>query len=477
MPLKRKFGGDSGGSADRSSSARAARGSTTQRTKPRRGLRSQSDARGRSCGEPARTAFPPLRNLAPGRKQLARGSGEPLSAGERKAAMEDVCKDVHAASTVKPQESKLRTIRRFLACFGLPLVPFTTEVVYALGAALKWRKYRTAHLYLYMARATAEREGAEISRATQRAMTDVIRSCKRGLGPAKRCEGLVLEILPTLPGSSKAWSSGGPWRPRAALILGSWWMLREIEFAGAELRSVTFNTVQKSASWTLPASKADPTALGETVTHGCCCSREAHHQGVNPLCPYHLLLQHVTAYFRRFPQRFDRQGWAKMGYPLFPDQHGDVCTKYGVTITIRRAAQLLGQQLVDPGGLYLHSGHALRVTGAQALSRAGLSEHTISLLARWGSAAVRNYIRKAPLSASHHLASVAFKGWQRNAETGAAAPMALSSCRPAAVSRRSVPSKRKKAGRAALAKASSSRSRQASRARLSAASSRGGDPQ
>ena len=47
--------------------------------------------------------------------------------------MEEVCKDVHAASTVKPQESKLRTIRKFLACFGLPLVPLTTEVVYALG--------------------------------------------------------------------------------------------------------------------------------------------------------------------------------------------------------------------------------------------------------------------------------------------------------------------------------------------------------
>ena len=31
---------------------------------------------------------------------------------------------------------------------------------------------------------------------------------------------------------------------------------------------------------------------------------------------------------------------------------------------------------------YLHSGHALRVTGAQGLSRAGLAEHTIALLAR-----------------------------------------------------------------------------------------------
>ena len=306
----------------------------------RSGLHCQSEARGRSYDEPSRTAFPPMRKLARGRDKLARGSGEPLSAGERKAAMDEVFKDIHAASTLKPQESKLRTIRKFLAYLGLPLVPFTTEVEYALGAALKWAKYRTVNLYLYMARATAEGRGAEISRVTQRAMTDVIRSCKQGLGQAKSCEGLVLEIFPTLPGGSKAWSSGGPWRPRAALILGSWWVLREVEFAGAELRSVTFNTVQKSASWTLPASKADPTALGETVSHGCCCSMEAHRQGANPLCPYHLLLRHVTAYFGKLSHRFDRHGWAKMGFPLFPDQHGGVCIKYGVTVTIQKAAQL-----------------------------------------------------------------------------------------------------------------------------------------
>ena len=100
-------------------------------------------------------------------------------------------------------------------------------------------------------------------------------------------------------------------------------------------------------------------------------------------------------------------------------------------MTIRLAARLLGQHLVDPGGLYLHSGHALRVTGAQALSRAGLSEHTISLLARWGSSAVLKYIRKEPLSASHHLAAVAVLGWERNASSGSAAPMASSSVQAA----------------------------------------------
>ena len=135
-------------------------------------------------------------------------------------------------------------------------------------------------------------------------------------------------------------------------------------------------------------------------------------------------------------------------------------------MTVRMAARLLGQHLVDPAGLYLHSGHALRVTGAQALSRAGLSEHTISLLARWGSTAVLKYIRKAPLASSHHLAAVALRGWERNASADSAAPMAGTSVRSTPRPLEPKGSKLKKARRAAMATATSKRGREASRARM-----------
>ena len=68
----------------------------------------------------------------------------------------------------------------------------------------------------------------------------------------------------------------------------------------------------------------------------------------------------------------------------------------------------------DAGGLFLHPGHALRVTGSQAMSRASLPEHTISLVARWGSAALFNYIHKAPLASTHQLAKVALAGCRLN---------------------------------------------------------------
>ena len=199
----------------------------------------------------------------------------------------------------------------------------------------------------------------------------MIRSCRRGLGPAKRCEGLVLEAMPALPAEPSSWNPNGPWRPRASLVLGSWWFLREVEFSTAELRSLRINAWNSTASLTLPASKADPSALGQTISHGCCCMpADPKHRGSRPShqsrgpCPYHLALDHMAAYARQYPDRFDGAGWPRAGYPLFPGQSGAVCTKTGVAATIRHAAELLGQPTKDPGGLFLHSGHALRVTGA-----------------------------------------------------------------------------------------------------------------
>ena len=124
------------------------------------------------------------------------------------------------------------------------------------------------------------------------------------------------------------------------------------------------------------------------------------------------MMDHLHYLAARFPGWFDSLGWPLPGHPLFPDASGGVCTKAGVTATIQDAASQLGQPLRDGGGLPLHTGHALRVTGAQGLARAGLTEHLIALVARWGSDAVLRYIRSAPLTSSHRLSAQALAGWQ-----------------------------------------------------------------
>ena len=70
--------------------------------------------------------------------------------------MADVTRDVYAASTVGPMSANIKTIKAFLACWGLELTPYTPEVVFALGAALKWHKYRSARSYIYLSRITAQ---------------------------------------------------------------------------------------------------------------------------------------------------------------------------------------------------------------------------------------------------------------------------------------------------------------------------------
>ena len=92
----------------------------------------------------------------------------------------------------------------------------------------------------------------------------------------------------------------------------------------------------------------------------------------------------------------------------------------------------------------------MRVTGAQGLSRAGLTEHLIALIARWGKAAVLTYIRKAPLPASHHLAAVVLAGWDRNAS---AASSAATVSRAAATVTTAISSGPSTADQAALAEA------------------------
>ena len=67
------------------------------------------------------------------------------------------------------------------------------------------------------------------------------------------------------------------------------------------------------------------------------------------------MMDHLTAYRQRYPSRFYRSGMARPGFPLFPDDQGGVCTKAGVTNTIRKVAKHSGQQVVDPGGLLLPS--------------------------------------------------------------------------------------------------------------------------
>ena len=88
------------------------------------------------------------------------------------------------------------------------------------------------------------------------------RSAVRGIGSASHSEGLPLEDFPRLSDSASSWVPGGPLFPRRALVVGSWFVLREIELAGLLL--VHVELIEGSP----PSSQASPPGI-ESRHHRC----------------------------------------------------------------------------------------------------------------------------------------------------------------------------------------------------------------
>ena len=101
------------------------------------------------------------------------------------------------------------------------------------------------------------------------------------------------------------WASLGPTHPRRCLLLGSWWLTREIEISNTVIGDIDI-TVPGQATWNLAVSKTDARALGARRTHTCACRLPE----PDPLCPACAMRQQVLFALR----------WANgdVSNPLFP---------------------------------------------------------------------------------------------------------------------------------------------------------------
>ena len=113
---------------------------------------------------------------------------------------------------------------------------------------------------------------------------------------------------------------GGPVGPRNAIVVGSWWMLREMEVSTVRAAHIEFEGDWRRpgliARLTFPTSKNDPSAFGVTRSHRCHCSSRA-----SALCPAHALVDQVLLLARTFPEKFVN-GRPALDLPLFPSQGG-----------------------------------------------------------------------------------------------------------------------------------------------------------
>ena len=353
-------------------------------------------ARVRSRSPGARPSLPGLRDLAPDRhgSQRARAP-DLLEPSVREQALVALDRDTKAKTTHVSDDSRLVTMASWAHAWGLQLFPPTIASFKAIAATLKLGGYKSAQVYLTVYRVEAERRGYASSPLLARSLKDWKRSCSRGLGGPVRPRPLPLESLGALPAAREPWSVEGPVNPRASIIMGSWWMCRELELSSSRARLVELtglDSTQPSARWHLPASKSDTEALGSARSLSCACASVG-----RPGCPVHCMWDHLCFLAQRFPDRF-ADGMPNWDLPLFPSASGDVVPKAEMAKTIEFAASELGVPLAAPDGSERISGHSLRVSGAQGLARLGWDLWAIQLHGRWHSDVVKHYVQEAHLT-------------------------------------------------------------------------------
>ena len=361
-----------------------------------------------------RAARPPLRSDHPVLQYTVRGSRTAVATalateGGRRRALAAVDRDVYAASSRAPRDSLWSTWVFIATSWGEAPLPVTPAVIRLVAAGLKSGGYRSCEQYFSRARQEHLRVlGVPVDAAAEQAFRDFGRSVERGAGPSELKDGFRLEDLapfvaiPSAEGAASA-AEGCCLAPWALTVLGTWWVCRGIELSAAEAADVELDQDKRTVSWSLPVSKRDPQARGESRQHGCCCATPA----LAPLCPFHLmaaylqLLQTVFGASFRLPAR---------RMPLFPSAAGMVLTKAATVEAVRSCIAQAGEPLTRVDGMGVarqrFGEHALRVSGAQALARGGMELYLIQLFARWGSSAVGRYVQQAPLA---HQAGVAGK--------------------------------------------------------------------
>ena len=279
--------------------------------RPKWGARPSLDRRSRSPDIPALEG---LRPGAPGRR--ARTSAKAVSLETKEAqqeALDNLDKDIKAASTEVSDRSRLATIELWLRRWNMVAFPPTLASFKAVAACLKAGGYRSAEVYLCVYRREAERRGYPIDGLLAKSVEDFKRSCMRGLGGSVRPRPLPLLDLGRLPAGREAWFDDGPVNPRAAVLCGSWWLCREIELSTARARMVEIRHGHglPTATWHLPVSKSDPQALGLARTLQCSCSRLG-----RAGCPVHGLWDHLGFLQARFGARWGVQLGTSLSFLL-----------------------------------------------------------------------------------------------------------------------------------------------------------------
>lgn len=177
---------------------------------------------------------------------------------------------------------------RLASASEIPPWPLNVDIVRCVGASLKEGGYRSAALYFSAAIQYQLRDlGETVSPLVRHSIWDTVRLIARGLGPGALKDAFPLQALDVIPNSptEQPFDMEDPGHFKDVMILGSFFMLREIELSAAKAQYLSLDGNQ--VALTIPVHKTDVQGSLEYRSLVCAC----HAQALS-LCPWHAAARH-----------------------------------------------------------------------------------------------------------------------------------------------------------------------------------------
>ncbi|CAE7845005.1 unnamed protein product, partial [Symbiodinium necroappetens] len=307
---------------------------------------------------------------------------EAMDPSRREETMAAIDSNLLAQSTRRSMESRVRMVTT-LAEKGIPAVPP--------------RRAEVEH-----------RLRSPVSADLRRAARSITKAALRGLPGSRLKQAFDLADLATLVEHDVVDGSlDMDTLPHAVdvVVFSTWFMLREIEIAGARVKDVEITTA--TVSLDIPLHKTAQGGQLELTRRSfrCVCSTAR-----QPLCPRCTADRHVRRLARSEP-----------GAYLFPGAGGQQRTKLETAGLFNMVLSAAGLQTIytDSAGhkRFVFGGHAARIAGATFLALRGVPVAIIQLIGRWSSTAVERYTQQAPLAVAPGIPAQALAagGTQANA--------------------------------------------------------------
>ena len=168
-----------------------------------------------------------------------------------------------SANTTKPTyDAQLKAVIKIAEAAKFPLLPMTREKVATIGGALKAANFKATNSYLVRYKRAHVEAGHPVSDELLLVLRSAKRAAARGAGATKKATVFDVERVASSPDVRAPAVVGGPGHPRRFVVIGTWWLLREIEASLIRINQVTFAADGVTASLDFPVSKTDPDGRG-----------------------------------------------------------------------------------------------------------------------------------------------------------------------------------------------------------------------